>query len=167
MHDSDHLWQDYRMSQTSNHPPVPQPVPQPGSNQPQTPLVPVTHEGPKSRRLVPIVVVTALIAGCVGALGAYLVVESDTGQSDASIVCTNVGRFDLPLKNEDIHPSGPLLHELLGLSGYGLGAARGDGAHIELEEPSMDLLRAQSRVNLELMNESVARISTACETIKY
>lgn len=157
------------MTDASNDPSLPasQPSRQPPSDHPEKPLVPSTPGAPLRRSWLPLVLITAIIAGGLGVLATFLVMRSGTGQEDVTIACDTVERIGFPLDEDEFRMDMPLVQQLLGLSGFTSAAVIGDDANAELREPGQQLRSALQQADVEKINEALESMSTACGNIEY
>ena len=142
------------------------PSPYPASGHPDEPLAPPTKTPSHLRSWLPLVLVTAIIAGGMGALGTFLITRpGTTGHDDVAIACTAVDRIGFPPDKSAFRMDEPLLHQLNGLAGFATAAAVGNDSNATLEEAAGRLRAGLQRADLDMINDALEQISTTCGDI--
>ena len=114
---------------------------------------------------MPVVLITFVIAGGLGVLATFLLLRAEAAQDDATVACGEVAQIGLPLEPDEVGLNEPLYWRLFGIGGFASAAGVGDDSHAALYEPAEQLFAGLSLGDVDVMEEALQELSTACGDI--
>lgn len=132
----------------------------------------------RTRVLIVISLAAALVAGligvAIGGLGGFALSSSGIGgagssraEQSAAEGCATLARVDdeLPLTDESLNLSEPLVFELMGAAGLFMATGRADDSFVEFADAGQDLISGTNTLDMETANESIEILTRECAAL--